>query len=396
MSVANGREFLSIPGPTNVPDAVLSAMHRPAIDIYSGPLVDITNSCLTDLKSIFRTTGDVYIYIANGHGAWEAAVSNTLCRGDKVLVLDSGRFARGWGDMADRLGIDIEILPGSWDAAVDPAALQARLAADESGDIKAVLVVQVDTASGVCNDIAALRRAINEADHPALFMVDTIASLATMPFEMDQWGVDVAVSGAQKGLMTPAGISFVAANDKAKKIHESADLVTAYWDWSFRDGELHYMKYCGTPPEHHLFALRKALDMLLEEGLEAVFERHRLLANAARAAISVWAGGDSAISFNIAKEAERANSVTTIRMKDSHHPDELRAYCREKCGVIIGNGIGEIEDTAFRIAHMGHVNAPMVLGTLAAVETGLQVLNIPHGRGGVQAAIDYLAGNVPA
>jgi alanine-glyoxylate transaminase / serine-glyoxylate transaminase / serine-pyruvate transaminase len=396
MSVANGREFLSIPGPTNIPDAVLQAMHRPAIDIYHGPLVEITDSCLSDLKTIFNTKGDAYIYIANGHGAWEAALSNVLNRGDKVLVLESGLFAAGWGLMAEKLGIEIETLPGSWHAAVDPAKLQARLTEDTTGEIKAIMVVQIDTASGVVNDIAALRQAIDDAKHPALYMVDTIASLATMPYDMDGWGVDISVSGAQKGLMTPPGISFVAANGRAKEQHKTADLVTSYWDWTFRDGEVHYMKYCGTPPEHHLFALRKALDMLLEEELENVFERHRLLANATRAAVSKWASGGNALSFNIAEQDQRANSVTTIQLADSRHPDELRGYCREKCGVVIGNGIGEIEDTAFRIAHMGHVNAPMVLGTLAAVEMGLQALNIPHGKGGVQAAIDYLATNVPA
>src|SRR5688572_32664733 len=234
MSVRHGREFLSIPGPTTVPDEVLNAMHRPAVDIYAGELVDITSSCLADLKKLFRTKGPTYIYAANGHGAWEAALTNVLSRGDKVLILES-RFAIGWGDMAAPLGIEIEVLKGDQRRAVDPAAVEQRLRADRKGEIKAVLVVQVDTASGVVNDIPRLRQAITNAGHGALFMVDTIASLATMPFEMDAWGVDVCVTGSQKGLMTPPGLGFVAASEKAKAAHESAGLRTRYWDWTQRE-----------------------------------------------------------------------------------------------------------------------------------------------------------------
>lgn len=311
MSLRHGREFLAIPGPTTVPDEVLGAMHRPAVDIYAGELVGMTASCLADLKRIFRTEGRTYIYAANGHGAWEAALSNVLSRGDKVLVLESGRFARGWGEMAQVMGIEVEILPGDWRRAVDPADVEARLRADRAGEIKAILVVQVDTASSVANDIAAIRRAIDSAGHGALYLVDTIASLATMPFEMDAWGVDVAVSGSQKGLMTPPGLSFIAANGKARAAHKSAGLVTAYWDWTFRDGEEHYMKYCGTPPEHLLFGLRKALDMLLAEGFDSIFNRHRLLASAVQAAVERWREG-AVLDFNIVKPEERAPSVTTV------------------------------------------------------------------------------------
>jgi len=395
MTVRNGREFLSIPGPTTVPDDVLAAMHRPAVDIYSGALVDITASCLQDLRKLFRTQGQTYIYAANGHGAWEAALVNVLSRGDKVLVLESGRFAMGWGEMAAVFGIDVEVLPGDWRRAVDPAALEARLRADTSQAIKAVLVVQVDTASGVVNDIGRLRQAIQRANHGALFMVDTIASLGTMPFEMDAWGVDVAVTGSQKGLMLPPGLSFIAANDKAKAVHQKAGLRTPYWDWTAREGNEHYQKYCGTPPEHLLFGLRKSLDMLFEEGLERAFERHRLLAEAVRRAVDVWSAGN-AISLNITEPAERANSVTTVLFSDGRDPRPLIDYCERKCGVVVGIGIGALNGRAIRIAHMGHINAPMILGTLAVVETGLVALGIPHGKGGVQAAIDWLGRSVPA
>ncbi len=395
MSVRNGREFLSIPGPTTVPDEVLGAMHRPAIDIYSGALVDVTESCFADLGGIFGTQGRVYVYAANGHGAWEAALANVLSRGERILVLESGRFAKGWGEIAAMLGIGVESIPNDGRRAVDAAALEARLREDKEGAIKAVLVVQVDTASSVVNDIAALRKAMTDAGHDALLMVDVIASLATMPFEMDDWGVDVAVAGSQKGLMTPPGLSFIGAGEKAMAAHANAGLRTYYWDWTQREGPLHYQKYCGTPPEHLMFGLRKALDMLLEEGLDNVFHRHRLIAGAVRRAVGVWAEG-AMLEFNIVEPAERADSVTTILMNDPPGPGRLLKYCKENCGVVLGIGIGELDGKAFRIAHMGHVNAPMILGTLGATETGLVALGVASVRGGVDAAIDYLAKSVPA
>ena len=392
MTVRTGREFLAIPGPSTVPEAVLNAAHRPAIDIYSGTLIGITDSCLADLRRVFRTEGRAYIYAANGHGAWEAAIANVLSRGDRVLALESGRFAIGWGKMAEMLGVEVEKLQGRDRRAVDPGALETRLRADTAGAIKAVLVVQIDTASGVVNDIPAIRAAIDAAGHDALLMVDTIASLGCMPFEMDAWGVDVAVAGAQKGLMTMPGLSFIAAGTRALEAHQTADLRTRYWDWTLRDGEVHYQKYCGTPPEHMLFALRKALDLLLEEGLEAVFERHRLLAEAVRRAVAVWSEG-GALAFNITEASERSDSVTTILVDE---PRPILAYCDEKCGVVLGIGIGDLGGKAFRIAHMGYINAPMIIGTLGAIEVALGTLAIPHCRGGVQAALDWLSESVAA
>lgn len=388
MTLATGRPFLMIPGPTNVPEEVLRAMHRPAVDIYVGPLVELTDSCLRDLKTIFRTQGKTFIYASNGHGGWESALTNSLSRGDKVLVLDSGRFARGWGEMAAVLGLDVEVLPGDWRKAVDAKALQTRLEADRDATIKAILVVQVDTASGVVNDIARLRQAIDAAGHKALFMVDTIASLGCVPFEMDAWGVDVALTGAQKGLMTPPGLAFVAANEKALAAHERADLKTQYWDWTFRQGEEHYQKYCGTPPEHLLFGFREALDILVKEGLDASHRRHRLLGEAVRKAVQVWAG-EGALELNILEEAERSNSVTVV-LTPGFDPAALKRFCEETCNVTIGGTIGEINGKGFRIGHMGYVNAPMVIGTLGAIEMGLTALRVPHGKGGVQAAVEHL------
>ena len=393
MSVSAGRQFLSIPGPTTVPDQVLQAMHQPAVDIYSGGLVDTTMSLLADLKRVFRTNGHTYIYAANGHGAWEAAICNVLSRGDKILVLESGRFAVGWGEMGAKLGLDVEILKGDWRRAVRPDEVEARLRADKQHTIKAVLVVQIDTASGAGNDIEAIGKAILAAAHPALFMVDGVASIGCVPFEMDAWGIDVAVSGSQKGLMTPPGLGFVAASERAFALHKTATLNTPYWDWGFREGEEHYQKYCGTPPEHLLFGLRKAIDMLFAEGMENAFERHRILAEAVRRAVSVWSEGQ-AIAFNIAAPEERANSVTTVLWQRDGGLKEFVDYAREKCGVVLGTGIGALTGKAFRIAHMGHVNAPMVLGTLGVVETALAATSVPHGRGGVQAAIDWLGESV--
>lgn len=395
MTVRAGREFLAIPGPTVIPDDVLRAMHRPAIDIYSGELPAITDSLMRDLTALFRTKGRPYIYISNGHGAWEGALTNVLSRGDKILVLESGRFAVGWGDFAAKLGVEVEILKGGWRRAVKPEEVEARLRKDTTGEIKAILVVQVDTASGAGNDIEAIGKAIKAAKHNALFMVDVVASLGCVPFEMDAWGVDVAVSGSQKGLMTPPGLGFVAANDRARAIHKTADLRTPYWDWTAREGELHYNKYAGTAPMHLMFGLRQALNMLFEEKLEHVFTRHRLLADAVRAAVTKWAEGQ-ALTFNIEEPEERSNTVTTVLVKDPQQLTAFRDFCNKKCGVIIGAGIGELTGKAFRIAHMGHVNAPMILGTLGVAEVALNALNIPHGAGGTEAAIKSLGANVAA
>ena len=389
--LARGREFLSIPGPTNVPETVLQAMHRPAVDIYADDLLDTTRQCLQDLKPVFRTAGSTYIYIANGHGAWEAALTNTLSRGDRVLVLESGRFARGWGDQGEMLGLAVEVLPGGWRRAVDPAAVTARLRADPEGTIKAVLVVQIDTASGVVNDIPAIRAAIDAADHPALLMVDGIASIGCMPFEMDLWGVDVAVTCSQKGLMMTPGLSFVAATDRARAAHRTAGLRTAYWDWTARDMPENYRKFCGTAPEHMLFGLRTALGLLFEEGLERAWARHAALARAVQAAVAVWSEG-GALDFNILASAERSAAVTTI-LTPGFDPERLRSFTRENCGVVLGSGIGDLTGQAFRIAHMGYANAPMVLGTLGAAEVALRALGLPHGEGGVQAAVAALAGH---
>jgi len=392
--VGQGRDFLAIPGPTVIPEQVLAAMHRPAIDIYTGSLVAVTDRCLSALKTVFQTTGDVYIYAANGHGAWEAALSNVLCKGDDILVLESGLFAKTWGESGVLQGLQPNLVASDWRQPVDYVKAAEALQADKEHRIKAVLAAQVDTASGVVNDIPRLRRILDDADHPALLMVDCIASLGTMPFQMDDWNVDVAITGSQKGLMLPPGLSFVAANNKAKILHQKADLRTHYWDWTFRDGPEHYMKYCGTPPEHMMFGLDCALDMLLQEGLPAAFERHRLLASAVRTAVEAW-GSNGLMRLNIEPVDSRANSVTAIELASGRAPQTLLDWCENTASVKLGITIGDLSNKGFRIGHMGYVNAPMVLGVLGVIETALHTLGWEFGASGLAAASEELGKSLP-
>ncbi len=392
MTLANGHRHLAIPGPTNMPDEVLNALHQASVDIYGGSSEVASRECMKNLKKVFRTRSKVYIYAANGHGAWEAALTNTLSKGDKVLVLSSGLFPRSWGENADGLGIETEVLAERRGRAVEIEAVRTRLAADTGREFKAILMVQADTATGVVNDVKGVRAALDSTGHPAMLMVDTIASLGCMEFDMDGWGVDVTVAGAQKGLMTPPGLSFTAASAKAKKAHKTAGLVTNYWDWTFRDGKEHYMWYAGTPPVQMVFALQKALQMLLAEGLEDTIHRHAVLAGATRAAVDVWTSCGK-LSFAISEPSERSNSVTSVLTPgDSSH--RIIDYCENNLGVTVGRGIGPLDGRAIRIAHMGHVNAYNQLGTLGAIETALTALDIEYGAGGVQAAIAYIADRV--
>lgn len=389
-SLRHGRTALSIPGPSVIPDAVLQAMHAPMPNIYEGDLIDLSLSVFADLPAIARTEGSSYLTISNGHGAWEMALTNTLSRGQKVLVLESGRFAIVWGDMAATLGLEVEVLRAAApDVAVDPAALEARLADDTDHEIAAILVVQVDTATSVRNDVAALRQAIDAAGHPALFMVDCIASMGCERFEMDDWGVDVTVAASQKGLMVPPGLGLVWANDAAHAAHESADLVTGYWSWTERsDPDAHYKRYAGTPPISHLFGMRAALDLIAAEGLENVWARHEILAGAVHAAVEAWSAPDG-LGFYIGDPGTRSFATTTVRT-NSIDVDELRRRAEVDAGLVLGLGIGA-EDPRFRIGHMGHLNPPMLLGTLGTIEAVLTAMGAPMGGSGVAAAAAALA-----
>lgn len=398
MSLSFGRHILSIPGPSVMPDRVLAAMHRAAPNIYEGPLVDMVAGLTPDLKTVAgAAAGDVAIYVANGHGAWEAALANTLSRGDRVLVLESGRFAAGWGQMAEMLGCEVEIIEAPDGCPVDPDALEARLRADRGHEIKAVLVVQVDTASSVLNDVPAMRAAIDAAGHPALFMVDCIACLGSIPFEFDAWGVDVMVAASQKGLMTPPGLGFVYASAKARA--HRGDLITQYWNWDLRfDPEMFYQRFCGTAPTHHLFGLREALTMLVvEEGVEAAWARHRVLAEAVRACVAVWetaASEEAGVGFHVGVPAARSDVVTTLRVA-GFDPDAMRRFAESEMGLTLGAGIGRFQGRAFRIAHMGHLNPPMILGALGTAEAALRAFGVPV-ETGLGAAAEVISRALPA
>ena len=392
MTLANGRPYLAIPGPSVIPDGVLQAMHRASPNIYEGELHELTHSLIPDLKAIARTEADVAIYIGNGHAAWEAALSNVLSRGDTVLVLATGRFCVGWGEMAEQMGVHVQTIDYGDAASIDMGQVAQVLAADPGHKIKAVLAVHVDTSTSVKNDIAGLRGVLDAAGHPALLMADCIASFGCDRFEMDAWGVDVMVTACQKGLMTPAGIAFVYFNARADAAR--GDLVTGYWDWRRRVDPDHYFEYFyGTAPTHHLYGLRAALDMILAEGIEAVWQRHAILAGAIWAAFDRWSL-EGALRLNIAAPVERSHAVTSCVMADPDG-DRLRDWCEQKAGLTLGIGLGRSPASAyFRIGHMGHVNAHMIMGVLGTMEAGLSALKIPHGGGALEAAAGFIARGV--
>lgn len=390
MKLSRGRSLTAMPGPSVIPDRVLSAMHRSMPNIYEGELVDTSSSLFEDLPTIARTSGRAFIAISNGHGAWEMALTNTLSRGDAVLVLESGRFALGWGDQAAMLGARVEVLNARPRYPIDPEAVGARLRADRNHTIKAILAVQVDTASGVWNDIAAIGKAIKAAGHPALYMVDCVASIGCVEYLMDEWGVDVTVGGSQKGLMVPPGLGLVWANDRAIAAHNNADMRSPYWDWTARmSDEMHYLRYCGTAPVQHVYAMRTALDMIAEEGLEAIWQRHAIFANAVHAAVDAWAA-PGGLEFNILDRVHRSKSTTTI-LSGSIDSERLCRICEDEAGLTLGIGLGAFSGRSFRIGHMGHLNPPMLLGTLATVEAALAAMDAPMGSSGAAAAASVLA-----
>jgi len=389
MSLSNGRAYLAIPGPSVMPEAVLRAMHRASPNIYEGELHDLTDSLIPDLKNVAMTEANVAIYIGNGHAAWEAALANVLSRGDTVLVLATGSFCIGWGAMAEGMGVNVETIDYGSHAPIDMSRVAEVLGADKESRIKAVLAVHVDTSTSVKNDIAGLRAVMDSVGHPALLMTDCIASLGCDRFEMDAWGVDVMVSGCQKGLMTPAGMSFVWFNEKANAAR--GNCVTSYWDWRPRvNPEMYFQYFDGTAPTHHLYGLRTALDMIKTEGLDEVFARHEKLAQIIWAAVDRWSS-EGPIKLNIADPAHRSHAVTSIEI-GSPHGDALRRWCEHQCGLTLGIGLGRSPaDAYFRIGHMGHVNAHMIMGVLGTIDAGLKALEIPHGPGALEAAAFALA-----
>ena len=354
-------------------------------DIYDGELLSVTDEVFDMLPALAGTTQRALVTIGNGHSAWEMALTNTLSKGDRVIVLDCGRFAAIWGEMASFIGLEVELVESEPGRANDPDAFEERMRADSGHEIKAVLMAHVDTASSVRNDVVAFRRALDAAGHPALLMVDCIASMGCEPFLMDEWGVDLALAASQKGLMTPPGLGIVWPGERALAAHPHADLRTRYWDWTYRTEEgPHYLRFCGTPPVTHLFGLREALRMIDEEGLEARWARHRVLGESIRAAVDAW-HTPSGIRPYVLEEAERSNAVTTIRCGDIDAA-ELSRICKETYGVTLGVGIGTSASSSFRIGHMGHVNPPMVLGVLGTIEAALTAMGVAPERSGVAAA----------
>jgi len=381
-----GRHFLQIPGPTNVPDRVLRAIDFPTMDHRGPEFGALGREVLEGMKRVFRTAGEVVIYPASGTGAWEAALVNTLSPGDRVLMYETGHFATLWQKMARRLGLEAEFIPGDWRTGADPQRIEERLRADRAGTIKAVCVVHNETSTGVASRIAEIRRAMDAAGHPALLMVDTISSLASMDYRHDEWGVDVTVAGSQKGLMLPPGLSFNAVSGKALEAARRARLPKSYWAWDEmlahgRDG---YFPY--TPATNLLYGLREAIRMLEEEGLENVFARHARHAEATRRAVRAW--GLEVLATN---PAEYSNSLTAVLLPAGHDADRVRKVILEHFDLSLGTGLSKLAGKVFRIGHLGDFNDLMLAGTLAGCEMGLVLAGVPVKREGVQAALAWLA-----
>jgi alanine-glyoxylate transaminase/serine-glyoxylate transaminase/serine-pyruvate transaminase len=382
-----GRHFLQIPGPTNVPDRVLRAIDSATVDHRGPEFQEMSKEVLAGLKHVFKTKSPVVIFPASGTGAWEAALVNTLSPGDRVLMVETGHFATLWHSMATKLGVAPEFIPGDWRHGADPTAIEAKLTQDKGHAIKAVCVVHNETSTGVVSRIGEVRKAIDRAKHPALLMVDTISSLASIDYRHDEWGVDVTVAGSQKGLMLPPGLSFNAVSDKALAAGKSAKLPRAYWNWeemiaANKDGWFPY-----TPATNLLYGLRVSLKMLVEEeGLDNVFKRHDHHAEAARRAVRAWG-----LEILCANPAEYSSSLTAVLMPEGHSEIAFRQVVLERFNLSLGSGLTKLRDKVFRIGHLGDFNDLMLAGTLAGIEMGLEVAGVPHKKGGVDAAMDYLA-----
>lgn len=389
MSRKTGRQFFSNPGPTNIPDSVLRAMDRPTIDFMDPEFMAVFKQAVAGLKRVLRTEGDVFLYTASGHGSWEATLTNLFSPGDTLLAVESGWFSEGWTTMAAKFGLKVETLPSEWRRGVDPAALTAALRADTDRKIKGVLVVHNETSTGMALPLAQLRAAIDAAGHDALLLVDTISSLGSLEFRMDDWGVDAVVGGSQKGLMLPTGFSFTAVSAKGLAAHKLAKLPRHYFDWSemMTRG---FRSFMGTVPTSYFYGLVESVRLIEEEGLDGVVARHHRLAEATRLAVRAWAGNDGPQLYCL-NPTRYSDSVTAVMMPDGHDAEALRKTALDRFNVSMGGGLGKLGGKVFRIGHLGDLNEPMILGTLAAVEMSLRANGVPHGKGGVEAAMEFLA-----
>jgi alanine-glyoxylate transaminase / serine-glyoxylate transaminase / serine-pyruvate transaminase len=383
--IHSGRHFLQIPGPTNVPDRILRAIDRPVIDHRGPTFAALGAEVLEGLREVFRTNGPVIVYPASGTGAWEAALVNTLSPGDKVLMFETGHFSQLWRQIAERFGILVEYIPGNWRRGADPDELEVRLGADKQNQYKAVCVVHNETSTGVTSRVENIRQAINRARHPALLIVDTISSLASIDYRHDEWEVDVTVAGSQKGLMLPPGLSFNAISEKALSANKTARLSRSYWDWDEMLGPNAKGFFPFTPATNLIYGLREALLMIREEGLENVFKRHRRHAHATRVAVQAW-GLDNVCEL----PSEYSSSLTAVFMPDGHDADRLRQIILESFDMSLGAGLSKLSGRVFRIGHLGSFNDLMLAGTLSGVEMGLTLAGVPHKAGGVGAALHAL------
>lgn len=381
-----GRHFLQIPGPSAVPDRILSAIGQQTIDHRGPDFAKVGMRALEGMKSIFKTDEQVFIYPASGTGAWEAALVNTLSPGDRVLMFETGHFATMWSKLANKLGLKAELIEGDWRGGADPDRIEARLAEDRAHEIRAVCVVHNETSTGSVSPIAEVRKAIDRAGHPALFMVDTISGLASLDYRHDEWGVDVTVSGSQKGLMLPPGLSFNAASAKAMAANKTAKLQRSYWDWADMAGPNKTGYFPYTPGTNLLYGLNEAIDMLHEEGLDNVFDRHTRHGVAARAAVRKWG-----LEVLCATQGQESGALTAVKLPDGHSADAFRATTLEHYDVSLGNGLSKVADKVFRIGHLGDFNDLMLIATLAGVEMGLKKAGVPHEAGGVQEAMAHLS-----
>ena len=381
----SGRHFLQIPGPTNVPDRVLRAMHRPTIDHRGPEFAAMVGRIQGGLATVFATEGPVVVFPSSGTGAWEAALVNTLTPGDRVLMVETGHFANLWCELAKRLGLDVDLIPGDWRHGVPADEVEARLARDPEHAVKAVCIVHNETSTGVTSDVARVRRAIDAAGHPALLMVDTISSLASIEYRHDGWGVDVTVGCSQKGLMLPPGLGFNALGERALAAAEAGGMARSYWDWApmLENNAKGVFPY--TPATNLLYGLEEALAMLLDDGLDAVFRRHRRLAEATRRAVRAWGLEILCLDPN-----GHSNTLTAVLMPDGHDADALRRVILERFDLALGTGLGTLAGKVFRIGHLGDFNELMLAGTLAGVEMGLALAQVPHEKGGLEAALDHL------